>query len=119
MLNIRNRIIANSKQFEIFLNSDKFKVTISETEESISFHAIKINRIEDIFYENNYKYDTLISLDRSLRVFDTISEIYGAIIEFFNQEKVKIKEIEENRLILEIKLTSLTGKDINITIELN
>ena len=113
-----NNPIENPKKFELFLDKDLFAVTISHNKKSISFHATKINKTEDIFYESNYKFNELIKLDKSFRIYDTANEIYEAIIKFFNQKKVFIKEIGRNEINLEIKITSITGEDVDIIIGL-
>lgn len=54
-----------------------------------------------------YKFDELVKLDKSLKAFETLREIYESIIDFFTQKTVGVKEVWKNEINLEIKTISI------------
>ena len=108
----------NLKVFKLYLKKDLYKVTISNNGEAITFNAMKTNKMDDIFYESTYKFEELVKLEKSLRAYDTISEVFGAMVDFFDQKQVIVKEVTQNTINFEIKTTTITKKEISIIITL-
>ena len=84
----------------------------------IIIHISKINELVDIFYENEFTFDDLLKLDKTFRICDELDEIFKNIITFFNEKKVIIKEVKDDSLILNLKLSSMTGKEKNVEMKL-
>ena len=108
-----NLVFNNDKSFniKIFLNEEKKLINISAmlNEEYTCFEYVKLLSLNE-----------LITKNKQFKTFDYINEAYNLIIKLFEKNKITIKEYIENvKIILEIKLLSLSGDEQPFDIELN
>ena len=106
--------LVDAMEYKLDADKDIFQVKVGKNEKKnkIIIHISKINELVDIFYENEFTFDDLLKLDKTFRICDELDEIFKNIITFFNEKKVIIKEVKDDSLILNLKLSSMTGKKL-------
>ena len=112
--------LVDAMEYKLDADKDIFQVKVGKNEKKnkIIIHISKINELVDIFYENEFTFDDLLKLDKTFRICDELDEIFKNIITFFNEKKVIIKEVKDDSLILNLKLSSMTGKEKNVEMKL-
>ena len=112
--------LKNSKEYKLNFDKDIFQVNLAknESENKIIIHSMKISGIVDIFYESEFTFDDLLKLDKTFRACDELDEIFEILVTFFNEEKVLIKEVKDDLILLNLKISSLTGKEKIVEIKL-
>ena len=112
--------LVDAMEYKLDADKDIFQVKVGKNEKKnkIIIHISKINELVDIFYENEFTFDDLLKLDKTFRICDELDEIFKNILTFFNEKKVIIKEVKDDSLILNLKLSSMTGKEKNVEMKL-
>ena len=112
--------LVDAMEYKLDADKDIFQVKVGKNEKKnkIIIHISKINELVDIFYENEFTFDDLLKLDKTFRICDELDEIFKNILVFFNEKKIIIKEVKDDSLILNLKLSSMTGKEKNVEIKL-
>ena len=72
----------------------------------------------DSFYEKDFSFKDFLNLDKTFRICDKLDDVFKNLLTLFNEKKVIIKEIKHDSLILNLKLSSMTGKEKNVEMKL-
>ena len=112
--------IIDEKEYKLNTIEDSFQIKIAKngSKNKIIIKISKINKLTDFYYENIFNFDELLNLDKMFRAYDELEEIFGVLISFFEEKKVKIKEVKEDTITLCLKILSMTGKEKIIEIKL-
>ena len=97
-----NKISNHSKEYDLQINDDNFKLKIDVySNQKINFHIKQTNKISKYYYENEYTYD---EITKALKL---LKEHYTDIIKVFNfyntaitMKKVLLKEEKEKKQLI-------------------
>ena len=70
-------------------------------------------------YSTSLSLDYLIIMNKQFKSYDTLDEAFNLIIKLFQKEKIVIKNFSEKELLLEVKLSNLSGEEEIFEIILN
>ena len=107
-INLQKDIIIKSTEYKFKYNNKNFTILIGIT--SVKQYLIIQSKQEDIIayiFERKIFLSELIELDKYFKTCDTIDEAYDLMIQILNEEKNKIKEIDNDKLILCINILNL------------
>ncbi len=106
--NNNNIQLIESKEFEMKYKDKIFKITIGMSSD-YKFLCVQSKEKDDVM--NNYEIimslKDLVKFDKQFRICEDIKESYLAMLEIFNCELNKIKEIVDNKLIIVINILKL------------
>ena len=108
------------KNYDLIFEKQAFRIFISKNEENnkIIIKAFKINTLENLYYETSMSLEEIIKLDNILKACEKIEEIYTLIINFLEEKKVSVVRINDNYLILGLKIITMLGKEKIVELQL-
>ena len=83
----------------IYLTTDKKYLYIHANEENDNFYYFELKRT----------FDELFIFDKVFKICDNMEEAYSSMVIIFNNDKYYIKEINENKLFINISVLNLDG----------
>ena len=110
--------IANkSKEYTLISEAKSFKIKISLSS-NIIIEVNELEKIKGIFYSNTFSLEALVKLSRGFKICEDINEAYDIIEQIFENKKSTIKYLNENELLLIIKVDLPGGKiqEVNLTL---
>ena len=107
----------NLLDFSLLFNEKSYKCSLKEIEESNIKIIISPANCSFKIYEGEFTLYDFQNLNRNFRIYDNIKELENDLIGYIEQNKIKISEIQDNKLKLE--LTIIAKLDNIITIILN
>ena len=114
-----NATFSKSKELKFKYNNKEYPVTVNMTSDNQYLYIQ--SKEEGIFayvYEKKMTILDLIQFDKTFKVCDSIEDAYNTMLVIFPNEKNKIKEIKDNKLILTLFILQLDGKFIEKDLEL-
>ena len=94
-------------------------IGLSENINSIIFQAKLKNDLANCYFESSMNLDDLVKLNKILCLYDKIDDAFDFINELFNENKIYLKEILNNEiLICVLKFYLPSGKIQEATIKL-
>ena len=107
----------NLFDFSLLFNEKSYKCSLKEIEESNIKIIVSPSNCSFKIYEGEFTLYDFQNLNRNFRIYDNIKELENDLIGYIEQNKIKISEIQDNKLKLE--LTIIAKLDNIITIILN
>ena len=110
--------IANkSKEYTLISEAKSFKIKISLSS-NIIIEVNELEKIKGIFYSNTFSLEALVKLSKGFKICEDINEAYDIIEQIFENKKSTIKYLNENELLLIIKVDLPGGKiqEVNLTL---
>ena len=107
----------NLLDFSLFFNEKSYKCSLKEIEESNIKIIIALSNCPFKIYEGEFSLYDFQNLNRNFRIYDNIKELESDLIGYIKQNKIKISDIQNNKLKLE--LTIIAKLDNIITFILN
>ena len=87
------------------IQGDKIKITITSS-----------NYIFQM-YEKEFNLYDFQNINRNFKVYDNINEIENDLIDYIKQNKIKITEVNKNKITLELTIIAQKDNIVNIKIE--
>ena len=110
-------IAHKSKEYTLISEAKSFKIKISLSS-NIIIEVNELEKIKGIFYSNTFSLEALVKLSRGFKICEDINEAYDIIEQIFENKKSTIKYLNENELLLIIKVDLPGGKiqEVNLTL---
>ena len=107
----------NLLDFSLFFNEKSYKCSLKEVEESNIKIIITLSNCPFQIYEGEFSFYDFKNMNRNFKIYDNIKELENELISYIKENKIKISDIQGNKLILE--LTLIAKLDNIVTIILN
>ena len=107
-----------SKNYLLQLNNLKYNIKIEKSESFIIIICDQLDNISPFNYKISLSLEDFKKINDMFKIYDNIIDLFKSINDLFENKKVAISEINENVLILKIKLIDIIGNEKSFNINL-